>query len=264
MFIFIKHPFDVGDRITVLNLEYEVEKISLLYTVLRRIDTDTIVNIENKTISSLWVDNITRSKAMKERLTFSVSTGTTFDDIELLRKELEMFVRQPENSRHFQPDVDIQLISVGDLKQLDLRVEILHKSNWSVEKLRAERRSRFMCALLSAIRKVPIDGPAGTGPSSGSINNPNYSVSITDEYAKASRARYDADKKGKKLAAQEPNHGAVSTSLEILKSLTTRRPSLAVDTVAAPIGSDSGPAAEQWSRLSYDRPTNYPARLGHD
>jgi hypothetical protein len=205
--------------------EYEVTKISLLYSVFKRVDNGTIVSVGNSVLAGVWVENVTRSNAMKERLQFSVSSGTSFDDIELLRQELEIFVRDPENSRHFQPDVDIQLISVGDLKQLDLRVEILHKSNWAIEPLRAERRSRFMCALLSAMRKIPIDGPAGSAPGAGSINNPNYSVTITDEIAKASREKFDTDKAAKKmvpLPEDQVNDTGVTSSLEILKSLRQR------------------------------------------
>jgi small-conductance mechanosensitive channel len=228
--------------------EYEVSKISLLYSVFKRIDNGTIVNVGNSVLSGVWVENVTRSNAMKERLQFSVSSGTSFDDIELLRLELETFVRDPENSRHFQPDVDIQLISVGDLKQLDLRVEILHKSNWAMEQLRAERRSRFMCALLSAMRKVPIDGPAGSGPGAGSINNPNYSVTITDDLAKETRAKFDADKAAKKMPAPSedlPNNTGVSSSLEILKSLRQRNVA-----VAEPLGQPRSAASLETARSS--------------
>ena len=261
--IFIKHPYDIGDRVSILGSEYEVLKISLLYTVFKRVDTDAYVTIENKTVSTQWIDNLSRSPAMKERLTFSVSAVTTFDDIELLRQELETFVRDPENRRHFQSDVDIQLLSVGDLKQLDLRVEILHKSNWSNEKLRAERRSRFMCALLSVMRKVPIDGPAGSAPAAGSINNPNYSVAITDDEAKASRADFDNDRSSKKLASQQIHPGGASTGLEILKNLTLRRSSAAMPDGASARPSMAGPNpfAESVQGGSIDiRPTNYPAR----
>lgn len=123
--IFIKHPYDVGDRVNISGTELEVVKISLLYTVFRRIDSDTLVQMENKSIGML--ENVSRSGAMKEQLTLSVSAKTSFSDIEALRKELEVFVQLPENSRDFQPDIDIQLLSIGDMKQLDLRVQICHK-----------------------------------------------------------------------------------------------------------------------------------------
>lgn len=202
-------------------VEYEVTKISLLYSVFKRVDNGTILSVGNQVLASVWIENVTRSNQMKERLQFSIASDTSFDDIELLRIELERFVQDPENSHHFQPEIDIQLISVGDLKQLDLRVEILHKSNWAIEPLRAERRSRFMCALLSTMRKVPIDGPGGSGPNAGSINNPTYSVPITDELAKETQAKFDEEKVAKKPVNKPElaTDTGISTSLDILKNL---------------------------------------------
>jgi hypothetical protein len=242
-------------------VEYEVTKISLLYSVFKRVDNDTVVSVGNQVLASVWIENVTRSNAMKERLQFAVSASTTFDDIELLRVEMEKFVQAPENSHHFQPEMDVQLISVGDLKQLDLRVEILHKSNWAVESLRAERRSRFMSALLSAMRKVPIDGPGGSSPGAGSINNPTYTVDITNELAKESRAQFDTEKAAKKLANQSGQDTASSSGLEILKSL--RRTSSVVErpsTVQASQPGNSHPT--QYDRHSFES-SQYPSSINY-
>ena len=225
--VFVKHPYDVGDRVDMSGFELVVTRISLLYTTFRRVDNDRSVQVPNSVINSLWVENVSRSPAMKERLTFAVSPGTSFDDIETLRRELQAFVMLPENKRDYYPELDVELLSVGDLKQLDLRVEIKHKSNWSDESLRAYRRSKFMCALLSAMRKVPIAGPAGDGPIAGSIQNPNYAVSIPDEVAQAARAQFDSEKDAKRLF---PKHGggigqAVSSGLDLLPNLIARKSS---------------------------------------
>jgi small-conductance mechanosensitive channel len=122
--VFIKHPYDIGDRVSINNTELVVDKISLLYTEFCRIDNNALVQIPNNVNNANWIDNITKSKAMKERLTFSVSGGTSFADIEALRKEMEIFVQESENKRDYQPDIDIELISAGDLSKLDLRVEL--------------------------------------------------------------------------------------------------------------------------------------------
>jgi small-conductance mechanosensitive channel len=230
--VFVKHPYDVGDRVDMSGFELVVTRISLLYTTFRRIDTDRSVQVPNAVINTLWVENVSRSPAMKERLTFSVSPGTSFDDIETLRRELHAFVSLPENKRDYYDDLDVEILSVGDLKQLDLRVEIRHKTNWSDESLRAYRRSKFMCALLSAMRKVPIAGPGGDGPVAGTLQNPNYAVSVPDEVAHAAREKFDAEKDAKRLF---PKNGgmfdaerAMSSGLDLLPSLMKRKASAVV------------------------------------
>jgi hypothetical protein len=64
---------------------------------------------------------------MKERYDFAISAKTKFPAIENLKAELQTFVLAPENRRDFQPSIDIELMSVGNLKELQLRVEICQK-----------------------------------------------------------------------------------------------------------------------------------------
>jgi hypothetical protein len=147
----------------------------------------------------MWIENVTRSKAMKEQLEVSISFDTTLEDIELLRTEMEAFVRHPDNSRDFQHDVVLECTGIGTMDKLLLKVEIRHKSNWSNETVRAARRSKFMCALVLALRKVPIYAPGGGGKPLGDPLNPTYSVTVTDEIAAAARGRWTEEKEGKRL-----------------------------------------------------------------
>lgn len=140
---------------------------------------------------------------MKEVIDVNVAFDTSFEDIELLRLEMEKFVRSTENSRDFQPDVAIGVGGVGDCDKLTLKIAIKHKSNWHNEAVRATRRSKFMCALTLALKRVPMYGPGGGGDALGAPSNPAYSVAVTDEFAAQARTKSAEEKESKKLA----NHG---------------------------------------------------------
>ena len=189
IFLFIKHPYDVGDRVDINGVQLVVEHISLMYSVFKRVDSDTTVQIPHNVANGLWIENISRSKAMKERLTLSVAATTSNEDILALRGELQKFVAADENRRDFQPEFDIELISVGNLKQLDLQVEIRHKSNFANELLRSTRRNKFMCELLAAMRRIPIEPPGGAAAPLGDPANPSYSVAVSDLEAIDARAK---------------------------------------------------------------------------
>ncbi|KAK3990500.1 Mechanosensitive ion channel-domain-containing protein [Cladorrhinum sp. PSN332] len=202
IFLFVKHPYDVGDRVDITGPEKEqlvVEKISLLYTVFTRIDKMQVVQVPNIVLNNLWIENVTRSKAMKETIDVNVSFDTSFEDIDLLRQEMENFVRHPDNSRDFQPDVAISCGGVGDLDKLTLKVTIKHKSNWHNDAVRATRRSKFMCALTLALKRVPIYPPGGGGEPLGGPKNPTYSVAVTDNYAVEARGKADEEKEAKRM-----------------------------------------------------------------
>lgn len=165
-----------------------VEKISLLYTIFTDLKSMQVTQVPNIVLNNLWIDNLSRSKAMKEVVEVNISYDTSFEDIELLRLEMEKFVRHPDNSRDFQQDLVIGVGGVGDCDKLTLKIVIKHKSNWHNESVRATRRSKFMCALALGLKKVPIFGPGGGAtPAVGSFENPQYAVTVDDTYAAQAR-----------------------------------------------------------------------------
>ncbi|KAK2734659.1 hypothetical protein FQN57_001604 [Myotisia sp. PD_48] len=199
IFLFVKHPFDVGDRVDINGSRLIVERISLLFTVFRGVMDHKTVQVPNIVLNSQWVENITRSKAMREQLILTVDFGTSFGDIQLLKREMQKFVRTKENSRDFQPDVDVEVTGFGEMNKLELTIEIRHKSNWHNETVRASRRSKFLCALVLAIRKVPIYGPGGGDAGLGDVGNPSYSVSISHEQAQAGRDIFSQNKEKSRM-----------------------------------------------------------------
>jgi hypothetical protein len=208
IFLFVKHPYDIGDRVHIYGPDgvnsLEVQQISLLYTGFKRVSdlesiqvscqersnrSQLIRQIPNNILNTLWINNISRSKGMMERIDVYISLDTPFEDIEALRMEMEGFVGNADNKREFQPDIVLRCVGVGTMDKLQLQLEVRHKSNWSVEAIRVARHSKLMCALLMAMRKVPVFGPAGGAAPLGDPANPSYNVTVSDEYAAMSREK---------------------------------------------------------------------------
>lgn len=238
IFLFVKHPYDIGDRVDIGTDQLTVEHISLLYTVFKRVNNGKVLQTPNIVLNNLWVENITRSKAMREQVSIFTAFDTSFEDINALKQEMIAFVRDPVNSRDFHPDIEVEVISIAEMNKLELRVEIRHKSNWSNESLRAARRSKFMCALVVALRKVPISGPGGSDAALGDANKPSWSVAISPEEAKAVRQKYLDEKDAarlyptKKKEQEEEDTGnstgndylGVGTEGKAINSLNNRKP----------------------------------------
>jgi len=242
IFLFVKHPYDVADRVDIQGPEKQqliVERISLLYTVFTRIDKMQVVQVPNIQLNNLWIENVTRSNAMKEVIEINVSYDTSFEDLELLRLEMEKFVRAPENARDFQQDIAISVGGVGDLDKLNLKVAIKHKSNWHNDAVRGTRRSKFMCALALALKRVPIYAPGGGGEPLGGALNPSYSVAVTDNFAADARATASENKEAKRMVPSKPASGGAAVEESAAVDLNARNP--------------MADAAEDWG---YDRTLN--------
>ncbi len=127
IFLFVKHPYDVGDRIDIKDDQLVVAHISLLFTVFKRISNNKTVQIPNIVLNTNWIENITRSKAMKEQILMYINFETSIEDIQALKREMQAFVTDKENSRDFQPEIDVEITGIAEMNKLELRVEIKHK-----------------------------------------------------------------------------------------------------------------------------------------
>lgn len=216
IFLFVKHPFDIGDRIDLSTEQLTVEHISLLFTVFKRVQNGKMVQIPNIVLNSVWIENVSRSKLMREQISIFCHFDTSIEDIEALRQEMIDFVTDSKNSRDFQPDIDIEVVGIAEMNKMELRIECKHKSNWANETVRAARRSKFMCALVLALRKVPIYGPGAGDAALGSAGQPAYSVTVTQEDAGHARDEYAAKKAAKRiLAKKEEEEKGITTGVDL-------------------------------------------------
>ncbi|KAH8902101.1 hypothetical protein BR93DRAFT_887864 [Coniochaeta sp. PMI_546] len=182
VFVFFDHPFDIGDRVEVFNrqatqsISLIVKRQSLLYTVFRRIDNFSDIQIANEQLSQKRIENVTRSGFNRQSIFMLIDFRTSFQDLMSLRKELEGFLKHPDNKRDYQPGLALSIVNVHELNRMELKCAFNHKSNWSNEPLRAARSMKFMCKLVSAIRRIQVGSP----PPIGDERRPNYTVMMSD------------------------------------------------------------------------------------
>ncbi|KDR75887.1 hypothetical protein GALMADRAFT_68503 [Galerina marginata CBS 339.88] len=148
IFLFVKHPFDVGDRVVVSGQTYTVKEIRLLSTVF--LDSNsTLVQAPNNQLNTL----------MSETFTFDVSYSTTFEDLERLREKMLAFVKAER--RDYQPIFDVTVKDFPEQAKMTLSADIKYKSNGQQAGLKAKRRNKWICALKAILAEVKIHGPSG-------------------------------------------------------------------------------------------------------
>ncbi|KAI0633263.1 Mechanosensitive ion channel-domain-containing protein [Trametes polyzona] len=158
IFLFIKHPYDVGDRVTIGEKTYTVKEMRLLSTIF--LDSNSCqVQAPNTWMNTQLIHNIRRSPQMSETFEFDVSFGTTFEQIEKLRDVMIAFLKNER--RDFQPIFDVYVVDIPGQTKMTLRADIKYKSNWQQGTLKAQRRNKWICALKTSMAKVKIFGPSG-------------------------------------------------------------------------------------------------------
>ncbi len=164
IFVFVKHPFDVGDRVTIYGNtgelgkgdDYFVKEIALFYTEFKKMQGH-VVQAPNSYLNTLFILNHRRSGALAEAVPIIIKFGTTLEQIERLREILLAFVTAEK--REYQTNILTELRAVQEVHWLEMNVVFFYKSNWQNELLRLQRRNKFICALTMAIQECGIEGP---------------------------------------------------------------------------------------------------------
>lgn len=173
VFVFVKHPFDVGDRVTIYGNtgadmkgdDYFVKEIALLYTEFKKMEGH-VVQAPNSYLNTLFILNQRRSGGLAEAVPVTVKFGTTLEQIDNLRLRLLDFVTSEK--REYQKNILTELRQVYECHSITLNVVFFYKSNWQNELLRLQRRNKFICALMVTMNELGIEGPrmrlAGANP----------------------------------------------------------------------------------------------------
>ncbi|KAI9715216.1 MAG: hypothetical protein M1828_000914 [Chrysothrix sp. TS-e1954] len=164
IFVFVKHPFDVGDRVTVYGTtgsalqgdDYFVKEISLLFTEFKKMEGH-VVQAPNSYLNTLFILNMRRSGGLAEAVPMTFKFGTTLEQIDGLRTKLLEFVKAEK--REYQANILTELRDVVEAHSITLNIVFFFKSNWQNELLRLQRRNKFMCALMICMQELGIEGP---------------------------------------------------------------------------------------------------------
>jgi len=164
IFVFVKHPFDVGDRVSIYGNtgsslkgdDYFVKEIALLYTEFKKMEGH-VVQAPNSYLNTLFILNMRRSGGLAEAVPIVIRFGTTLDQIDSLRSDLLDFVKSEK--REYQGNILTELREVTEAYSLTLNVVFFYKTNWQNELVRLTRRNKFICALMTAMQQNGIEGP---------------------------------------------------------------------------------------------------------
>ena len=164
IFVFVKHPFDVGDRVSVYGNtgslgrgdDYFVKEISLLFTEFKKMEGH-VVQAPNSYLNGLFILNQRRSGGLAEAVTITIKYGTTLEQIEGLRTRLLEFVSSEK--REYQSNILTELRDIVEAHSINLNVVFFYKSNWQNEGLRLARRNKFICAMMVTMQDLGIEGP---------------------------------------------------------------------------------------------------------
>jgi small-conductance mechanosensitive channel len=164
IFVFIKHPFDVGDRVTVYGNtgtlmrgdDYYVQEISLLYTEFKKMEGHT-VQAPNSLLNTLFILNQRRSTGLADPVELKLRFGTSVDLIDELKARMLQFVL--DNKRDYAPKILTEVKTLDEVYSITMNFIFFHKSSYQNELVRLQRHDKFAVELMRQIHELGIQGP---------------------------------------------------------------------------------------------------------
>ncbi|PPR84871.1 hypothetical protein GOBAR_AA35839 [Gossypium barbadense] len=87
IFLFVMHPFDVGDRCEIDGIQMVVEEMNILTTIFLRYDNQKIM-IPNSVLATKAIHNYYRSPDMGDAVEFCIHVKTPADNIGLMKQRI--------------------------------------------------------------------------------------------------------------------------------------------------------------------------------
>ncbi|OTA91967.1 hypothetical protein M434DRAFT_75319 [Hypoxylon sp. CO27-5] len=164
IFVFVKHPFDVGDRVTVYGNtgslmrgdDYYVTEISLLYTEFKKMEGH-IVQAPNSVLNTLFILNHRRSGQLADVFELRMKYGTPPSVIKELEARMTEYVL--ENKRDFTSKIITELRSFEDAYCMTVNFICFHKTSFQNELLRLTRHNKFAIELMNQMVALGIEQP---------------------------------------------------------------------------------------------------------
>ncbi|XP_023741447.1 mechanosensitive ion channel protein 6 [Lactuca sativa] len=154
IFLFVMHPFDVGDRCEVDSVQMVVEEMNILTTVFLRFDNQKII-YPNSVLATKPIANYYRSPDMGDAVEFCIHVSTPSEKITLMKERITSYIEK--KSDHWYPAPMIVLRDVEDMNRLKISIWLSHRMNFQDMGERWQRRALLVEEMIKVFRELDIE-----------------------------------------------------------------------------------------------------------
>ncbi|KAJ3681926.1 hypothetical protein LUZ60_014499 [Juncus effusus] len=154
VFLFVMHPFDVGDRCEVDDVQLVVEEMNIMTTVFLRYD-NLKITYPNSVLATKFICNHYRSPDMGDSIDFCIHVATPKEKRDAMKKRMIEYIRSQKE--HWDPNPQIVLRDVDDMNKLKVSLWFQHRMNYQDMGLRFDRRELVMDELIKTLKELDIE-----------------------------------------------------------------------------------------------------------
>ncbi|KAI4316999.1 hypothetical protein L6164_024914 [Bauhinia variegata] len=154
IFLFVMHPFDVGDRCEVDGVQMVVEEMNILTTVFLRYDNQKII-YPNSVLSTKPISNYQRSPDMGDIIDFCIHISTPIEKVSTMKERIIEYIER--KNEHWHPEPMVIIRDVQDLNKLNMSVWLTHRMNFQDNKERWSRRTQLVEEMIKIFKQLDVE-----------------------------------------------------------------------------------------------------------
>ncbi|XP_047147393.1 mechanosensitive ion channel protein 10-like isoform X2 [Vigna umbellata] len=153
IFVFVMHPFDVGDRCVIDGVQMIVEEMNILTTVFLRYDNEKIF-YPNSVLATKPIGNFYRSPEMSDSVEFVVDVSTSVESIGALKAKLKVYLES--RPQHWRPNHNVVVKDIENVNKLKIALYVTHTINFQNYGEKNNRRSELVLELKKIFEDLNI------------------------------------------------------------------------------------------------------------
>lgn len=153
IFVFIMHPYDVGDRCVIDGVQMVVEEMNILTTIFLRYDGEKIF-YPNSVLATKPISNYYRSPEMSDSVEFTVDFSTSVENIGDLKSRIKTYLES--KPKHWRPGHSVVVKEIEDVNKLKLGLYVTHTINFQNYGDKSSRRSELVLELKKIFEELGI------------------------------------------------------------------------------------------------------------
>nr|XP_043623976.1 mechanosensitive ion channel protein 6-like [Erigeron canadensis] len=154
IFLFVLHPFDVGDRCEIDGTQMIVEEMNILNTIFLRGDNQKIY-YPNSTLLTRSIGNFYRSPDMTDTIDFLINVNTPSDKIATIKQKIFDYVES--NKDHWYSDPIVLPMDMFDVNTQKLSIWVQHKMNHQDITERLTRRGKIVEEMMRIFKDLDME-----------------------------------------------------------------------------------------------------------
>ncbi|KAL2501175.1 Mechanosensitive ion channel protein 10 [Forsythia ovata] len=154
VFVFVVHPFDVGDRCVIDGIQMIVEEMNILTTIFLKPDNEKVY-YPNAILATKPISNFNRSpEMMGDAVEFAVDFSTSVESIAALRAKIKTYLES--KPQQWRPGHSVQIKEIEDVNKMLMALYVTHTINFQNAGERGNRRSDLVFELKRIFEELGI------------------------------------------------------------------------------------------------------------